>query len=220
MREGRPSVRLHDGSRKLNQLAHHLVIDIDTGQRDLQQCADAVMRLRAEYLFARGCHDAIAFDFTSGDRARWSDWRTGVRPIVQGNEVSWSQSAPPDASYASFRKYLDMIFTYAGSASLARELRKVERPSNVEIGDVYIQGGFPGHAVLVVDVAVNDAGERAFLLAQSYMPAQDIHVLRSPVPWQSPWYRAKDTGSLLTPQWRFRHEDLRRFPPLESCPPF
>jgi len=218
MRPDRPSVLLHDGSRKLNQLAHHLVVDIDVGQRDLQQCADAVIRLRAEFLFARGCADAIAFDFTSGDRARWSEWRTGVRPRVRGNEVSWSQAASPDASYSSFRSYLDTVFTYAGSASLSRELRVVARPSQVEIGDVYIQGGFPGHAVLVVDIALNDEGERAFLLAQSYMPAQDIHVLRSPVPWQSPWYRAKDTGSLLTPQWRFRHEDLRRFAPLEGCP--
>jgi hypothetical protein len=177
---GRPAVRLHDGTRKLDQLAHHLVIDIDVGPRDLQQCADAVIRLRAEYLLARGCGDAIAFDFTSGDPARWSEWQAGGRPRVRDNEVTWSRVAPPDSSYASFRRYLDSVFLYAGSASLSRELEKVARPSQVEIGDVYIQAGFPGHAVLVVDVSVSPEGERAFLLAQSYMPAQDVHVLRSP----------------------------------------
>jgi hypothetical protein len=77
---------------------------------------------------------------------------------------------------------------YAGSAFLERGLVPVDDPANPEGGDTFIEGSFPGHAVLVIDVAENAAGERAFLLPQSYMPAQDIHILRS-FEAISPWYR-------------------------------
>lgn len=220
LRPGRPDVRLFDGSLKRNQTAHHAVFDFDVGSRDLQQCADAVIRLRAEYLFSRRseteCED-ISFHFTSGDAARWSDWRRGVRPRVSGHRVSWNQTASADDSYANFRRYLDTVFTYAGTHSLARELEPVSDPARVEPGDVFIQGGFPGHAVLVVDVAEDDRGHRMFLLAQSYMPAQDIHLLRNPAS-RSPWYEARGAGELQTPEWLFDVTDLRRFPQTPCAP--
>jgi len=40
-----------------------------------------------------------------------------------------------------------------------------------------IRAGSPGHAMLVVDVAEDERGRRIYLLAQSYMPAQDIHIV-------------------------------------------
>ena len=215
VKPGRPPVMLHDGRRKSNQSAHHAVLDIDVGVEDLQQCADAVIRLRAEYLLSGSCGDEIQFNFTSGDAARWVEWRSGIRPVVKGNQVSWKRSAPADDSYAGFREYLDTVFMYAGSASLEHELSPVHDPSLPVAGDVFIHGGFPGHAVLVIDVAVNDAGDRAFLLAQSYMPAQEIHILRSPED-VGPWYRAAAAGALRTPEWEFKHGDLRRFSP-SSC---
>src|SRR5712675_2018064 len=45
-------VYLYNGLPKRNQTAQFAVLDISVGNKDLQQCADAVMRLRAEYLFA------------------------------------------------------------------------------------------------------------------------------------------------------------------------
>ena len=205
------SVRLFDGRVKSDQSGAFAVVDIDVGARDLQQCADAVIRLRAEYLLAARCADRVAFDFTSGDRARWSEWSSGRRPLVSGNRVSWIAGSAADASYASFRSYLDAVFTYAGSSSLARELEPVTDPAAVLAGDVFIQGGFPGHAVLVADVAEDARGGRVFLLLQSYMPAQDVHVLVNPARRGSPWYPAQDRGSLATPDWTFRYTDLRRF---------
>jgi hypothetical protein len=185
---------------------------MDVGKRDLQQCADAVMRLRAEYLFRGPCGNEISFRFTSGDPARWHEWQDGLRPNVSGNKVRWKKTANADTGYANFRKYLETVFMYAGSASLAGELKAVADPSRLQAGDVFIQGGFPGHAVLVIDVAQNNAGKRVFLLAQSYMPAQDIHILKS---FESinPWYTAKRTGALRTPEWDFRYTDLMRFSP-------
>lgn len=207
---GRPPVCLHDGTRKTNQEAHYAVLDMEIGPMDLQQCADAVVRLRAEYLFGRSCGDAIQFHFTSGDLATWRSWREGLRPSVEGRRVSWNRTARADSTYESFRRYLDLVFTYAGSASLARELLPAQDASRPQIGDVFIQGGFPGHAVIVVDVAENPAGDRVFLLAQSYMPAQQIHVLRS-FHEASPWFPAAARGVLRTPEWTFDHGDLKRF---------
>lgn len=133
---------------------------------------------------------------------------------MDGNEVTWARSAAPDEGYRSFRRYLDTVFAYAGSASLERDLMPVNDPSRPRAGDVFVRGGYPGHAVLVVDVARDAIGQRAFLLAQSFMPAQDIHVLRSPGELD-PWYLARSAGPLQTPEWLFDHTDLRRFPALE-----
>jgi hypothetical protein len=205
-------VRLFDGREKGYQRGAFAVVDIDVGSTNLQQCADAVIRLRAEYLFQAGCADRISFDFTSGDPARWSEWSAGRRPLVSGSRVSWVARRQPDASYKSFRSYLTSVFTYAGSYSLQRELDPVADPSQLQPGDVFIQGGFPGHAVLVADVARNAQGERVFLLLQSYMPAQDVHVLRNLTSATDPWYLARAQGRLETPEWTFSWSDLRRFP--------
>ena len=81
-----------------------------------------------------------------------------------------------------------------------------------------IQGGYPGHAVLVLDVAVARDGRRWLLLGQSYMPAQQFHVLRnlsSSSSASSPWYDAsalRSAPGLQTPEWRpFVARDVRRF---------
>ena len=211
LRDSGTVVRLFDGREKTYQGGAFAVVDIDVGSKDLQQCADAVIRLRAEYLLVSGCTDRIAFDFTSGHPARWSDWRVGRRPVVSGNKVSWVLQDDPDSSYTSFRNYLNSVFTYAGSYSLARELKAVADPATVLPGDVFIQGGFPGHAVLVADVAEDAQGQRIFLLVQSYMPAQDVHVLLNPTSGASPWYPALRQGNLETPEWTFSYADLRRF---------
>src|SRR5688572_27906536 len=41
------------------------IIPYFIGKADLQQCADALMRLRAEYLFYHDSHNAIGFHFVS-----------------------------------------------------------------------------------------------------------------------------------------------------------
>jgi hypothetical protein len=214
LKEKSAPVLLYDGRPKSNQDVHASVIDIDTGSRDLQQCADAVIRLRAEYLFSRGRRDEIRFNFTSGDEASFSRWAEGFRPDINGNRVSWVRKAAPDSTYGALRKYLTTVFIYAGSHSLSRELKARRSFRDMAIGDVFIQGGFPGHAVIVVDLAERtESGERVFLLAQSYMPAQDVHLLRNPSdPVLSPWY-AKPAGDILrTPEWNFDLEDLKYFP--------
>ena len=206
-------VHLFNGELKTNQSAHHTVLDIDVGNKDLQQCADAIIRLRAEYLYAMKRYDEIRFNFTSGDSCSFRQWITGMRPYVSLNQVKWKESAKKDSSYQMFRKYLDKVFMYAGSYSLEKEMLQKATIGNIEIGDVFIQGGFPGHAVIVVDVAEkNNTGERLFLLAQSYTPAQDIHILKNPNDSSlSPWYSVNFGNILKTPEWIFTNKDLHSF---------
>ncbi len=204
-------VLLFDGRPKARQDVHAAVVDLDVGRRDLQQCADAVLRLRAEYLFAAGRAGEIAFDATSGDRLPFARWARGERPVPEagGRRLRWAAGGGADASHAALRRYLEVVFGYAGSYSLARELRPVPA-AGLEPGDVFIQGGFPGHAVIVLDAARALDGRGVFLLAQSYMPAQQLHVLRRPGSG-SPWYPLEPEHPLVTPEWSFPAGSLRRF---------
>jgi hypothetical protein len=205
-------VKLHNGSLKYRQDVHAAVVDIDVGKRDLQQCADAVMRLRAEYLFAMGRQETIRFNFTNGMACPYVKWREGYRIRQEGNQVAWYMGGQYDGSYTGFRRYLDLVFIYAGSASLQKELSRVHDFREVKGGDVLIQGGSPGHAVIVLDVARDAKGHKVFLLAQSYMPAQDIHVLKNPESPGTAWYSLhEDDRMIATPEWTFYREDLRRF---------
>jgi len=206
-------VLYYNGSEKDNSRDVHLaVVDMEIGNRDLQQCADAVMRLRAEYLFAQKQYDKIHFNFTSGFNCEYSKWKEGNRIVVSGNNVSWKKTAQASDSYADFRKYLDMVFTYAGSLSLSKKLKPVD-VKNIQPGDVFIRGGSPGHAVIVMDVAIHPkTSERIFMLAQSYMPAQETQILNNPSDAQlSPWYRINTNDLLLTPEWIFEWNQIVRF---------
>jgi hypothetical protein len=207
--EGAP-VLLFDGRPKPDQTLHAAVIDIDVGRRDLQQCADAVIRLRAEYLYAGSPAERarIAFNFTSGDRVSFGRWADGWRPVVANNRVSWRRSGARGDGRAQFAEYLAKVFTYAGSKSLERELVPVADPTRPRGGDIFIQGGFPGHAVIVVDVARDPNSRHVMLLAQSFMPAQSIHVLKNPK--GGVWYDAA-AGDPETPEWRFQAGNARRF---------
>ncbi len=202
----------YDGSIKSNNV-HEGVIDLDIGKRDLQQCADAVMRLRAEYLYANQKFDEIHFNFTNGFKCDYNSWRTGKRVAINGNKTWWESKTTPNNSYASFRKYLDQVYMYAGTASLAKELKAVNI-EKMQIGDVFIRGGHPGHAIMIVDMAENPkTGEKLFMLAQSYMPAQSIHILKNPNNYNlSPWYKLSEIKeTLITPEWIFTRDELKRF---------
>ncbi len=204
-------VLLHDGREKANADIYEAVVDLPIGKKDLHQCADAIIRLRAEYLWRSGQGDKIHFNLTNGFRVDYERWRKGGRVKVVGNQTNWEQKAATSNTYDTFWKYLEFVFTYAGTLSLAKEMQPVA-VSEIQIGDVFIQGGSPGHAVIVVDLAADASGKNVFLLAQSYMPAQEIQILKNPQNGKlSPWYSA-DFGEILeTPEWTFGKNDLKRF---------
>lgn len=204
-------VMLYDGKRKGNQSAHAAVFAFDVGERDLQQCADSIIRVYAEYMYQAGKEEKIAFHLTNGFLMEYAKWRQGYRIQVEGNTVKWIKKTEADTSYESFRKYLNSVFTYAGTLSLSAEGKDIPL-EEVQVGDMFIQGGSPGHCVLVVDMAKNEAGEVCFLLAQGYMPAQEFHVIRNPQHVEDPWYYASESNyPLETAQWTFQEGSLKRF---------
>jgi len=205
-------VRYFNGEIRPNIGSYVAVVDWETGDRDLQQCADAVIRIRATYLYQLGRYDDIRFHFGNGFLAEYSKWRAGNRIAVDGNSVYWRPARSRSDTDESFWDYLQMVFAYASTASLVRELKAVPI-EQMQIGDVFLQPGFPGHAAMVVDMAYSPAtGSRIFLLAQSYMPAQDIHVLNNLQGQElGPWYRLDFEGDLSTPSWTFAKEHLKRF---------
>lgn len=206
------NVLLYNGKEKANQSAQYAILDIDVGTKDLQQCADAVMRLRAEYLYSQKKYNEIKFNFTNGFECAYSKWIQGYRPKITGNKASWQLSAQPGNTYPIFKQYLNIVFNYAGTASLEKEL-KSKNLKDILPGDVFIKGGHPGHAVIVMDVAINKLNEKIFLLAQSYMPAQEIHILNNPAnPNLSPWYSVSEITTIVnTPEWTFYTNQLKSF---------
>ena len=187
-------VYYYNGDAKPNQSIHVAVLDFDIGERDLQQCADACMRIRAEYLFEQRKFNEIKFLLASGKRKSFSEY-TSKRDRT------------------SFKKYMNYIFAYANTASLKKQTKPVNSFNEIQIGDVLVQSGTPyGHAVTVMDVCTSEKGQKQFMLSQSYMPAQSIEILINPKSTtNSPWYPVNFEGDLVTPEWTFIKEDLRRF---------
>ncbi len=153
------------------------VATLDIGKADLQQCADAVMRLHAEWDWANGVRE-ITFQAASGMALPLARWEKGERIVPKGSSIMWVPAAAPSKDdHRSFRKYLDAVFAWANTVSLERQAKKVEL-DDLQPGDFFILPGNPGHTVLVLDLAVDGSGQRMVLLGQSYMPAQNFHVLR------------------------------------------
>ncbi|WP_043429593.1 DUF4846 domain-containing protein [Cystobacter fuscus] len=184
------------------------VAELDVGRADLQQCADSLIRLHAEWLWSRGDKERIAYRFTNGDLASWPRYAQGERARVSGSKVTWEKRGPVDGSRAAFQKYLDLVFTYAGTLSLAAGKRRPSR-EDVRPGDFFVLGGSPGHTVMVLDVARDAEGRRVALLGQGFTPAQDFHVL-SPGD-AGPWF-SLEGDTVATPFWApFPWSSLRRW---------
>ena len=192
MPQGTPVHYYDGGISDLTNVSYAVIDGFDLGNRDLQQCADFVIRLRAEWLYSQKRYNDIAFHFTNGWLCEYKHWAEGERVAVNGNKTSWYKTNKGvDYSYKTFREYLDIVFNYAGTLSLSKELVG----SNIKTGTVFINGGSPGHAAIVVDYAKstnpNSDSRHLFVVAEGYMPAQDPHIILNTYSYSSivtPWF--------------------------------
>lgn len=203
-------VLLYDQREKGNQNVHVAVFGMPIENNDLQQCADSVIRMYAEYFWETNQHDKIAFHFTNGFLAEYSRWKEGDRIAVNGNNVVWTGASGYDDSYESFLKYLKTVFTYAGTLSMELETTSIEL-KDAKIGDVFLYGASPGHVVMICDICENTEGKRAYLLCQGYMPAQEFHILKNYEHIEDPWYYDDEIiYPLKTPEYTFKEGSLKR----------
>lgn len=184
------------------------VAALDVGKGDLQQCADSIMRLHAEWRWSRGDR-AVSYRAASGAELPFARWSRGERVVAHGNALAWELTGKPGADHANFRKYLDTVFNWANTVALARDAARTSL-EQLRPGDFFILPGNPGHTVLVLDLARAPDGRRAVLLGQGFMPAQSFHILKSS-PGEA-WFaidHAKE--GVATPFWEpFPWSSLRR----------
>jgi len=185
-------VRTHQGQEVPGNF-HVLRLPMVSG--DLQQCADSAIRLRAEWLREQG--QPVLFHATSGDPMPWSRYQAGERAYEEGNRLAWRAGSP-----ASWDQYLGAVFMWAGTRSLAYDTVAARDPLP---GDVLVLPGSPGHAVVLLDVAVKE-GETWILVGQGYMPAQDFHVVIGPSAGWWRWWPGARVGP-----WEFPASSLRRW---------
>jgi hypothetical protein len=180
-------VYLFNHQPKPNQNLHSYVLNIKVGNKDLQQCADAIMKLRALYFFSLKQYQLIEF---KGSEKTFNF----LNYLKQSNSLD---------TLKQLDNFLETVFINCGTYNLNSWL-KPTKFENVNVGDVFIKAGNPGHAMIVVDVAINkNTRERVFLLAQSYMPAQSIHIVKNLNDANlSPWYSNKEVD-VFTPSWDF-----------------
>lgn len=202
----------YDGNPYLYQEGHVGVLELPVPSNGLQQCADALIRIRAEYLWETNQKEKIGFNFTSGHYCSWKKYAEGYRPKIRGNQVSFHKTALANSSKENFYKYLNLIFMYSGTQSLYSELPKTNNISNVEVGDMLIYPGSPGHVIMVVDKATNEKDENLFIFAQGNTPAQSVHIVKNPSDLSlSPWFQVEIGEYMEIPTYYFNEAKFIRF---------
>ncbi|MES1184289.1 MAG: DUF4846 domain-containing protein, partial [Myxococcales bacterium] len=191
------------------------VIAIDTGNPDLQQSSDVIIRLHAEYLWSRGEKDKISYLSATKLNMPFSRWEKGQRLIPNGPNVFWViKGKPAEVDHAEFRRYLDAVFNWANSTSLSPRSTPVTEPKDLVAGDFFLQSGEPNHVAVVLDVADKPSGERVALLGQARNPAESIHVVRPGK--ATPWFSVRPPVPVLTPHSKaLAWSDLRRMTTVE-----
>jgi hypothetical protein len=187
------------------------VVDYDIQGKKLEQCMDIIIRFRADFLRLRGRENEISFYLPVNFLLKWYDWKQGSRPHFQGIRLNLIQNNPPDSSEKSYEDYLWTIFYHSNTQTAYFNYPKVKL-EDLQIGDFIVKKGSRGHAVLIVDLAVDRDGNKIALVGQGDTPARQFHILnnRNHHAW-FPIDRAQEYPPLPIRK-KMYWEGLRRFP--------
>ena len=197
LKERGSKIHLYLGGFVTNQGTNYAVIDM-TLLSNAEQCADVCMRLRAEYLFKAG--KTIKFQDVNGKTLHY-------------------EGGP---SRKEFEKYLRSLYLVASTFSLCREMKTIPL-ADMQPGDVFVYPAHGwqslGHAMMVVDVAVNKQGRKVYMLAEGNTPARSIHIVWNLLSGsRTPWFTLDESAdSLLINVCLYKATDLRRFNQLHSA---
>lgn len=172
------------------------IFDYPIGRRNLHQCADASIYMRTKYMLDSGRKlSDIKWHYTDGSWLTYADY------------LSKRRTKPGKTSFLS---YMENIWTYAGTWSIEEYETDPIKIKDARPGDLFIEGGFPGHAVTIVDMVENDEGKKLYMLAQSFMPAQSHHILLNIN--NSVWFDFDSNKDVVaTPGWVFSKKSVKRF---------
>lgn len=170
-------VHLYTGGVARFQSMNYAVVDLPLFS-NAEQCADVCMRLRAEYLYHQGKYSQIRFT------------------TVQGNQLQYASGN----DRLAFKAFMRTVYETCNTASMCQSLRLRER-EDLQPGDVFVYkaraGRQYGHAVMVVDMAVNKKGEKIFLAVQGNTPARNMHVMRNGSSLRyTPWFKLNTDGDV------------------------
>lgn len=160
-----------------------------------EQCADACIRLRSEYLFRHGKYGRICFKDNAGIPFQYLGGRCRK----------------------AFETYLRTVYNVANTSSLCKELPNRD-PKEIQPGDILVYKVRPGrkygHAIMVLDVVQNPKnGRKMVMLAEGCTPACDIHVLANlKNPRKSPWFSWDENAEVqYFDCFKYYKNELRRF---------
>ncbi len=185
------------------------VVDYDISGKKLEQCMDIILRFRAEYLRSIG-ESGISFFLPVKFPLLWSDWARGLRPVFHGIDITLVQKEKPDSSRDAFDNYLKEIFYYSGTQTAYFNYPKIEA-EKIQVGDFVVKKGKKGHAILILDFAVNAEGEKIALIGHGDTPACRFYLLN--YRQGQPWFplNPKEKTLPLPFEKKMYWEGLRRF---------
>lgn len=186
-------VKLYTKEEREKQDSHIAIFNLPVDSRNLQQRGSSMMRLYAEYYWTNHDYDNMKYHLLDNFPMEYERWTKGDRLNYQNKAFSWYSSAKTGDSYETLLEYLEYYFSYTGMSTLLAESHEAD-VSNISVGDFFVDEK-KENAAMVVDVAVDEDGDRCFLLASGGTPAQEIEILKNPA-HEDPWYyvsELKDT---------------------------
>ncbi len=155
---------------------------------DLEQCADFSMRLWADYHKDSGkLKDLYLFHYDG-----------------RKNKFTESQK--------TYVQFLRTAFASSNSHSLKQGGKKITK-ENLTSGDLFVQNenGGIGHVSIILDESTNGK-ERLYLIAFSFMPAQEMHIEKAPSDrGKNGWFTYEGFIEHLKEKYPYGTPVLRRF---------
>ena len=165
------------------------VLDMDLiNKSNLQEAANSVIRLYAEFLYKQGRFDDIAFNLltTPAFRLDFRTWSEGGRLIEEGNSITWCKEhgehckhrdVDTGTEYGVFKYYMQNVMLHSNISSLPSNMKSVSM-NEVTVGDiiVYADSKIPD---IIVDMAENADGSKLLLIARGGNPASEIFIVRN-----------------------------------------
>ncbi|GEM_PF-1984801 len=186
------------------------VVDMDILGKNLDQCMDILMRLRAEYFISQNRREAIAFPLPDGTMLPWRDWKKGYRFYLKNYRFFLKKSADSNSSKRNFEIYLRSVFDYTGTQAFYHYYKTIPFDS-LKIGDFIVKKNPHGHAVMIVDIAEDEHGNKIALIGQGDTPACQFYILNNKK--NNPWFSINKSQQYppLPIKKRMNWDGLRRF---------